>query len=335
MYQHLLYLLLLTILLLRIPFEAKGQYKQITQKQKAKPETIYLYNATGKLLAEHINDDIPFRKNQRYQPFSDGNKIGLIDCLEGAIVQTPFIDDLYESWYRGKPYHCCRPNPEDCYIMLWGVSWQKLNIFEVEGKKGIITLEGKIVLPATHENETIHIIFGQALIKGKDGWGLIDQKGQLLLPTKYERIQLANSSWAKVVEQGDTSILHLQADGQDQSINRATFESLEKENRRKTVHPFFTPDFNRLNLKHNIPEGFNITTDKDGVYVGLSINETQILANQYQSVYPFTTDLIVLQEKDQFGLFRLSDKTWVAPLEFHEFEVVSDELLLLYKRAKI
>lgn len=184
-------------------------------------------------------------------------------------------------------------------------------IFEREGKKGLINLEGEIIAKPIYESiEGLPYKEGELLVKLEDKYGVINNKGNYLVQAKYDQITVDNYT---TQENGYKNAGYIVSNTTEDGYRYGYIDG----NGKMLLNPEYT-EVSRIIDIHDENHIYLIVA-QNGQY-GLFRNEEQTINYEYQSIdYNSENNTVILEKTKKFGLSTLDGKI-LLPTEYTQID---------------
>lgn len=184
--------------------------------------------------------------------------------------------------------------------------------YEKEGKKGLISLEGKeITKPIYEEIDSLPYKEGALLVKQNEKYGIINIKGNQLVENKYDEVK---------VDEYYT---------EENGYQHAGYIVLQKtqegyrygyiDNKGREILP---TEYNEITRVVGIHEDDNayLICAKNGQY-GLMKKEENVLNHEYQSIqYDEANGVFVIEKSRKYGITNISGEE-IVPVKYNEIDI--------------
>ena len=267
-------------------------------------------------------------------------KYGVINT-QGEIVLEPNYDNIVIPnpekavfiCYQGENTKAYNANKEEIFteysnlepIQLKNISsnymYEKtILIYEKDGKKGLIDLEGKEVAKPIYEQiEALPYKEGELLVKKEGKYGVINIKGNALVNCNYDQIAIDNYY---TDENGYQYAGYVVSLTKQDGYRYGYIDIHGKE--------ILKPEYNELSRINDIKEDEvpYFITAQNGQY-GVFKEEEQLIQNEYQSIrYDKSSNVFVIEKSKKYGVANREGKT-IIPVQFSQIDITG---MYLYAR---
>lgn len=293
-----------------------------------------------KMVEEGRKYEVTKIENPQYFLLKEQEKYGVMNA-QGEIVLEPNYDNIIIPnpekavfiCYQGEDTTIYNANKEEILTDYTNVEPIRLKniassymyektvlIYEKDGKKGLVNLEGKeIAKPVYEQIEAFPYKEGELLVKQEGKYGVINIKGNILVNCDYDQIAIDNYYTDENGYQYAGYIVSLTT----QEGYRYGYVDIHGKE-------ILKPEYNELSRmidikKDKVPY---FITAKNGQY-GVFKEEEQLINNEYQSIrYDKSSDVFVIEKSKKYGVANREGKT-IIPVEFSQIDITG---MYLYAR---
>ena len=179
--------------------------------------------------------------------------------------------------------------------------------YEQDGKTGLISIDGEILTDPIYESiEGLPYKEGELLVRLEGKYGVINNKGNDLVPTEYDQITVDNYV---TEEDGYKNAGYIVSNTTDDGY-RYGYMDIEGN---LLLNPEYT-DIVRMNNAED-KDNIYLIVAQNGQY-GLYKNEEQVIPNEYQSIeYNGENNMLVLEKTKKYGVATIEGEIKI-PVEF-------------------
>ena len=181
--------------------------------------------------------------------------------------------------------------------------------YEQDGKTGLISIDGEILTDPIYESiEGLPYKEGELLVRLEGKYGVINNKGNDLVPTEYDQITVDNYV---TEEDGYKNAGYIVSNTTDDGY-RYGYMDIEGN---LLLNPEYT-DIVRMNNAED-KDNIYLIVAQNGQY-GLYKNEEQVIPNEYQSIeYNGENNMLVLEKTKKYGVATIEGEIKI-PVEFSQ-----------------
>lgn len=188
-------------------------------------------------------------------------------------------------------------------------------VYEKEGKKGLINLEGKEITKPIYESiEALPYKEGELLVKKDGKYGVINIKGNELVKAEHDQIMVDGYF---LNEGGYKYAGYIVSDTTENGYRYGYVDLKGKLLVKKEYN-----DLSRvkeINLKNDV----YLLVSKDGRY-GLLKNQKQVIPNEYQSIrYDKTNNIFIVEKNKKYGVLSAEGKELI-PIQYSEIDIIGN-----------
>ncbi|RMG77636.1 MAG: WG repeat-containing protein [Bacteroidetes bacterium] len=220
-----------------------------------------------------------------------------------------------------------------------GLTAQSCFPIKKDKKWGLINAEGKLVVEPVYEAIGEFKQFGYAVMQRAGGVGLINNRGEEVIPPKFEDLKVLDSTMVAVVSRGHWVVLNLAGNvilkpGYDRAkALNAQWLAYEKDDRWGVV------DVNGRQLVEPLYDDIEVyeqtwflTRQKDG-YGLLTAGGRELLKPENERIIRFNDQLFFFQKDHRWGAVNIAGKLILKP-EFDRMVKISDHFFKLLSDNK-
>lgn len=181
-----------------------------------------------------------------------------------------------------------------------------------DGKYGLVSFDGKEITKSLYDEiDSLSYKEGELLVKQDEKYGVINIKGKELIEIKYDKI---------AVDEYYTDENRYQYAGYIVSIKTEEgYRYGYLNNKGKEILKTEYNDISRVTEIRDNDNSYMICA-KNGQY-GVTKNEEQIIANEYQSIrYDATNQVFVVEKSKKYGIANLDGKE-IVPVEYNQIDI--------------
>lgn len=178
-------------------------------------------------------------------------------------------------------------------------------------KMGLINLEGEVIAKPIYESiEGLPYKEGELLVQQEGKYGVINNKGNNLVDTKYDQIAVDNYT---TEEDGYKRAGYIVSNTTENGYRYGYVDI----NGNVLLEPEYTEVSRIINIKDN--DNIYLIVAQNGQY-GVVKNQEQIIENEYQSIsYNSESNTLTLEKTKRYGIATLEGKV-VIPVEFSQID---------------
>ena len=178
-------------------------------------------------------------------------------------------------------------------------------------KIGLINLEGEVIAKPIYESiEGLPYKEGELLVQLEGKYGVINNKGNNLVDTKYDQIAVDNYT---TEEDGYKRAGYIVSNTTENGYRYGYVDI----NGNVLLEPEYTEVSRIINIKDN--DNIYLIVAQNGQY-GVVKNQEQIIENEYQSIsYNSESNTLTLEKTKRYGIATLEGKV-VIPVEFSQID---------------
>ena len=214
------------------------------------------------------------------------------------------------------------------------LSAQQVYPIKVEKKWGLMNGKGEIVLKPNYNAIGEFKRFGYAVMQYQGGVGMLNQKGEEIVPPIYDDLKTLDSTLISVMKNGSWQVINLAGKtvlapgyGQVKVLN-SKFVAFTKNYRWGVVDisgkTIAEPIYESIELFKD----FYFLTKLEGKLGLLALNGNEILTPKAEEISIYSNDLFFFQKNNKWGAVNRKGHQ-VIPNGFHTFSKISDNFIKL------